>query len=153
MSFLTYSVAVPVWLLVLLIAGVTPLLYKLYRLLSAFRRGNIVKEEHDDVVVWKIRTNRPSAAPKTSSADIARGKREGEKADIVHVLKVMVAEGERGLLIQSLADRMKVALPKAQHAMAKLVEKKLVEAVVGMSGTKYYLTKLGREYCASKGLH
>jgi len=152
MSFLTTSVAVPVWLLILLVAGITPLLFKLYRLVQAFKRGNIVKEEHEDVVLWKIRSSKPSASSKKSSSDLARDKRQEEKADIAQVLKIMASQGERGILIQSLADRMQIKLSKAQFAIGKLVDKKLVEEVVGMSGTKYYLTQLGRNYCSSKGI-
>lgn len=151
MSFLTTSVAVPVWLLILLIAGFTPLLFKLYRLAQAFRRGNIIKEEQEDVVVWKIRSSKPTASAKKAISDIARDKRHEEKADIAHVLKIMASQGERGILIRSLADQMQVNLSKAQLAIGKLVDKKLVEEVVGVSGTKYYLTQLGRNYCSSKG--
>lgn len=153
MSFISYSVQVPVWLLILLLLATTPLLLKLYRLVQGFRKGHIVKEVQEDEVDWKIESNKPSAAPKKSSADIAREKRHEEKSDIVHVLKIMAREGERGMLVQSLADQMQVDITKVQHAIAKLVEKELIEEVVGMSGTKYYLTQLGKNYCNSKGIH
>jgi len=153
MAFLMHSVAVPVWVLILLIAGMLPLLNKLVKLLIDIKRGKIVREVQEDVVLWKFKNTKQSIAPKKSVSDIAREKRHDEKADIVHTLKILTEEGERGMLIQSIADRLNINIAKAQHAVAKLVDKKLVEEVVGMSGTKYYLTELGKNYCKSKGLN
>ena len=39
---------------------------------------------------------------------------------------------------------------KAKQAMTKLVDKNMVDEVVGISGTKYYLTQIGKDYCRSK---
>ena len=123
MSLFSETVSIPVWLLLLMIVGMIPLFVKLYKLSDRFRRGDIVKEEHGDVVLWKLRTIKRSAA----------------------------AEGDKGMLLQSVADQMKSGTSKVQQAMQPLIDKKLVEEVVGVSGTKYYLTQLGKNYCASKG--
>lgn len=152
MSLLSSSVSVPVWLLILLLAAIAPHFVKLFRLIKAYKKGDIVREEHADVVLWKIRADRPSARPKKSTVDVEREKRHQEKSDIRDVLKIMAKEGDRGILIKSLADRMQANISKVQQAIDKLVEKQFVEEVVGMSGTKYYLTQLGRNYCNSKGL-
>jgi predicted transcriptional regulator len=152
MSFLSQSVSIPVWLLILLVVAVLPLMLNLYRLVSRFKRGEIVREEHSEEVLWKIKNEMHARSPKKTVKDFARDKRNEEKTDIVHVLKIMAKEGEKGILIQSVADRMHITMSKTQQAMKKLVEKKLVEEVVGVSGIKYYLTELGKNYCASKGI-
>lgn len=152
MSFLFHTVAIPVWLLIMMIAAMIPLFVEVYALLMQLKRKEIVKEEDSDLVVWKVRSPKQSISPKKTVEEFAREKRHEEKSDIVHVLKIMAHEGDKGILIQSVADRMNVALSKTQSAMKKLVDKKLVEEVVGVSGTKYYLTQLGRNYCTSKGI-
>ena len=151
MSLFSETVSIPVWLLLLMIVGMIPLFVKLYKLSDRFRRGDIVKEEHGDVVLWKLRTIKRSAAPNNPQADYAKEKSREKKSDILHVLKVMAAEGDKGMLLQSVADQMKSGTSKVQQAMQPLIDKKLVEEVVGVSGTKYYLTQLGKNYCASKG--
>jgi len=152
MSFLSQSIAVPVWLLILIMVAMLPLLVSLYRLVLRLKRGEIVREEHSEEVLWKIRNEMHAKSPKKTVKEFARDKRHEEKTDIVHVLKIMAKEGEKGILIQSVADRMHITMAKTQQAMKKLVDKQLVEEVVGMSGVKYYLTELGRNYCASKGI-
>jgi predicted transcriptional regulator len=66
------------------------------------------------------------------------------------VLKIMLKEGEKGVMMQTIADRMGTNLTKAKQAVTKLVDKKMVDEVVGVSGTKYYLTPLGKDYCQRK---
>ena len=152
MSFFSQSLAVPVWVFILMLVAMLPALYLLYKLVQRFMHGEIVREEHSDMVLWKIRNQMHTVSPKKTVADVAHDKRHEEKTDIAHVLKLLLKEGEKGILIQSIADRLDTSLAKIQHAMKKLVDRKLVDEVVGVSGTKYYLTQLGRSYCTSKGL-
>lgn len=150
MTFLSQTVEIPVWFLILMLAAMAPWLVILFKLIYQYKRGKIVKEEHSDMVLWKVKTEKRSAKPGKTVAEYAREKRHEKKTDILLVLKILAKEGEKGLLIQSIADRMHANISKAQQAMKELVEKKLVDEVVGVSGTKYYLSQLGKNYCTSK---
>ncbi|MGD8926212.1 MAG: hypothetical protein PVG20_05150 [Thioalkalispiraceae bacterium] len=150
MSLFTQSISIPVWLFILLMLAMIPLLYMVFMLIYQFMRGDIVKEEHSDMVVWKFSSPRRSAAPKKKSADITKEKEREKKSDLVQVLKILLKEGEKGVLMQTIADRMGTNISKTQHAMQILVEKQMVDEVVGVSGIKYYLTQAGRDYCQRK---
>ena len=150
MSFLTQTVSMPIWFLIMMNVIMILLLVKLFSLVYRFNRGDIVKEEHSDMVVWKIKTRKPAASPNKSSSDMAKEKDQEKKEELVKVLKVLLKEGDKGVMMQTIADRMGTNTTKAKHAMAKLVDKKMVEEVVGVSGTKYYLTQVGKDYCRSK---
>lgn len=150
MSFLTQTVSIPVWLLILMLVAIIPLLLKLVKLLYRFKQGNIVKEEESDMVVWKIKSNRGPAKPKNSSTTHTAQKKQEEKEDLVGVLKVLLKEGEKGVRLKTISDQLGVSMSKVQNAINKLVEREMVEEVVGMSGPKFYLTQLGAEYCRRK---
>ncbi|MBI1424614.1 MAG: hypothetical protein GC149_14300 [Gammaproteobacteria bacterium] len=149
MSFFTQSVSIPIWFLIMMNVIVVALLVKLFLLVNRYNRGEITKEEHSDMVVWTIRT-KDSAKPKTTPVIPDEEKKREKKEDLVQVLKVLIKEGERGVLKQTITDRMGSNRANTQRALEVLVEKKLVEEVNGMSGTKYYLTQAGRDYCKSK---
>ena len=156
MSFLTETVAVPVWLLILLIGGIIPLLVKAYKAFIRFKRGDITREEQakaerDNLVLMKLRTLKKSAAPSKSVADVAKEKSKEKKTDILHVLQIMAVEGDKGTLLRTVSDRMNISTSKVQQAMQQLTEKQLVEEVTGVSGTRYYLTDVGKKYCRKKG--
>ena len=126
------------------------LLLKIFSLVYRFNRGDIVKEEHSDMVVWKIKTRKP-AVPSTKPVDnVADEKEREKKEEVVQVLKILLKEGEKGVMMQTISDRMGTNTTKAKQAMTKLVDKNMVDEVVGISGTKYYLTQIGKDYCRSK---
>ncbi len=151
LSFLTDAVAVPVWLFILLIAGLVPLFYQLIKLIGHFKRGEIVKEVDDGVVLWKIRK---SATPRKSPTDVSKEqeKQKESESNIIQVLKVMAAEGDKGILLKSVVDRVSISNANVQRAVQELIGRKIIEEVIGVSGTKYYLTQIGKMYCAKKGL-
>lgn len=151
LSFFTDSVAVPIWLLLIMIIGLVPLFMKLVKLVNHLRRGEIVREEHSDMVLWRVRAVKPTARPKISSAEVEKEKNREKKDEILHVLQVMAVEGDKGMLLQAIADRMKIGTTKVQQAVKPLIDKNLVEEVTGVSGTKYYLTEVGKKYCIKKG--
>jgi predicted transcriptional regulator len=109
-------------------------------------------EERDNRVLLKLRTLRKTASPSRPPVDIAKEKSKEKKIDMVHVLKIMSAEGDKGILLKAIADRLKISSHKVQEALQQLTNKKLIEEVVGVSGTKYYLTELGKNYCMKKGI-
>ena len=156
LSFLTDTVAVPFWLFILLIAGLVPLFYQLFTLVNHFRRGEIVRETDDDMVLWKIRNVKRSASPKKSSTDISKEqeqeKQNEKESNINQVLKVVASGGDRGILLKSIVDRVSISSANVNRAVQELVGRKIIEEVAGVSGTKYYLTQVGKMYCAKKGL-
>ncbi len=122
----------------------------LAKFFSRVRRGDIIKEQESDMVIWKVRSQRRVAKPKTKAIDTSAQKKHEEKAELVEVLKILLKEGEKGVRLQTLSDKMGTSQSKVQQAMTNLIEKKLVDEVTTMSGTKYYLTQLGIDYCRSK---
>lgn len=80
----------------------------------------------------------------------AEKKQQERKVQLVQILKILLKEGDKGVLMNTVADRMDTSIHEAKHAMNKLMEKNLVEEVASVSGTKYYLTQTGKEYCRRK---
>ena len=156
LSFLTDTVAVPVWIFILLITGLVPLFYQLFKLINHFRRGEIVREADSDVVLLKIRNVKRSVSPRKSSTDIskeqAQEKQKENESNILQVLKVVADGGDKGILLKSIVDRVSISNANVQRSVKELVNRKIIEEVVGVSGTKYYLTQVGKMYCAKKGL-
>ena len=150
MSFLIQSVSIPIWFLIMMNVIVILLLLKLFELVHKFNRGDIVKEEHDDMVVWKIKTKKPTSTAIKLSTEASDEKERKQKEELVQILKILLKEGDKGVLMQTIADRMETNTTKAKHTISKLVDKKMVDEVVGVSGIKYYLTQLGRDYCLRK---
>jgi predicted transcriptional regulator len=156
LSFLTNTVAVPVWLFILLIAGLVPVFYNLFKLFNHFRRGEIIREADSDVVLWKVRNTKRTAAPRKSSTEMSKEqeqeKEKEKETNIIQVLKVVAAEGDKGILLKSVVDRASISNANVQRAIQELVSRKIIEEVSGVSGTRYYLTQVGKIYCTKKGL-
>lgn len=153
MSFLFHTVSVPVWVLIVMIGGLLPMLVQLFEVLYRLTQGGeVVKEEHSDMVVWKVRKVKSTAIPKHRPVDANRRKKKEEKADILQILRVISMKGEQGVLLQSITDNTEIEPVKLQPAMQSLLEKKFIDEVPGVNGKKYYLTLLGKKYCSSKGL-
>lgn len=150
MSFFLQTVAVPFWLIVIMIAVMLPTLFRMFMFIYRIKRGDIVKEEQGDVVVWKLRSRPRTAVPKKSSISRQQVKEREQKTQLVQILKILLKEGDKGVLMKTVADRMDANIVNIQHSMRKLIEKNLVDEVVGVSGTKYYLTSHGKEYCRRK---
>lgn len=150
MALFTLSVSIPLWLLIIMIGIIVFPLVQLLMLAYRYIQGDIVKEEHSDMVVWKVKSRKRTAVPKRKSEGHARVKEQEKKADLAQALKVLLQEGDKGVLMQTIADRMGTSTTNAQHAMQKLIDNSLVDEVVGVSGTKYYLTQAGKDYCRRK---
>lgn len=150
MAFLSYPLSIPLWLFILMLAAMVPFLMMLIGLFRRFRHGEIVKEEQSDMVVWKVRSQRRAAAPKQMTANINEQKKQEEKEYLTQVLKVLLKEGDKGVRPQTIADQIGIGSSKVQSAISKLIEREMVEEVAGMSGTRFYLTQAGVEYCRRK---
>ena len=153
LSFLTATVAIPVWLLILMVVAMTPFFLKLYRLWRRFRGADQPDRMHEgQSVLMKLVSIRRSAPSGKKAAPAAKARTDEQKVNMGRVLKVLVSQGETGMLLQSIADRSGIATTQAKQAVERLLDKQLIEEVPGMTGTKYFLTGLGKNYCARKGL-
>ncbi len=138
------------WFLIMMNVVVLLLLANLFWLVYRYKRGDITKEEHSDMIVWTVKSRKRIAKPKKPAPDPAVEKEREKKDELAQVLKILLKEGEKGVLMQTIADRMGTNVAKAQHAMNKLVENKMVDEVIGVSGTKFFLTQAGKDYCRRK---
>jgi len=128
------------------------LIVRLFKVFKSDKREEITKGERDNRVLLKLRTLRKSASPSKPPVDVAIEKSKEKKIEMVHVLKIMAAEGDKGVLLKAISDRLEISSHKVQEALQQLTNKKLIEEVVGVSGTKYYLTDLGKDFCRKKGI-
>ena len=65
-------------------------------------------------------------------------------------MKALADSGETGVLPKSISDKMSIDSLETSNALTYLVEKEYAEMINGTSGSKYYLTDLGRQYCINK---
>jgi hypothetical protein len=137
MSFLTTQVSLPLWLLILMIAGMIPLLIKIIKLSK--RVGFLGKK-------WR----RIDSTMRTISP-AEKEKQKSKRATEVSVLKLLAVKGDQGMLLQSIADTLKIDSNTTNHALKYLEGKNMVEIVSSMGGNKYYLSKVGKSYCSKKG--
>lgn len=151
MSILTHTVSIPLWLLVLLFVIMAPTLVRLFKFLLQFKQASLKIEDRENQMAWTMKNRLRSASPKLAPAASEADKKEQQrKKQLVQMLKILFKEGDKGVLMKTVADRMETSILEAQHAMNKLMERKLVEEVSSVSGTKYYLTQAGKEYCRRK---
>lgn len=73
-----------------------------------------------------------------------------KKQNIRTVLKVLAEGGEKGVLPKSISDKTNITTIDTKTALTYLIEKKYAEEINSTSGTKYYLTDVGRKYCINK---
>ena len=141
MSYLSVQVAVPLWLLLLMVIGLIPLFFQLLKWL----KGKGILNKADIVLDNHIKTIVPvKSKPETASK---KPKRQNE----VNILKLLARRGDQGILLQSIADTLAIDSNVAKSALGYLEGKKLVEVIEGMSGDKFFLTKVGKNYCEKKG--
>jgi len=74
----------------------------------------------------------------------------GKKKNIQAVLTVLAEAGEKGILPKSIVDKTDINTLETNSALTYLTEKEYVEEINSTNGTKYYLTKLGEQYCVNK---
>ena len=140
MDFLTIQVLVPLWVLLLMIIGMLPLLFKVLKWL----KGKGLVKDKDIVIGGEMKFIKPK---KTNEETQKKNKRVNE----VNILKLLAVKGDQGMLVQSIADFLKIDSNATNHALNYLVEKNMVEMVIAMGGDKYFLSNAGKKYCIKKG--
>lgn len=141
MGFLTTQVSLPLWLLIIMIAGMVPVFLKLYRF---FKSRGLLGRKDNIIIDSQMKTIAPILKEE-------EGTRKSKRPVEVKILKLLATKGDQGILLQSIADLLKIDSNSANRALNYLSEKSMVESVNSMAGNKYYLTTAGKKYCTTKG--
>lgn len=167
MSFLLSTFEVPLWFLVFAFACAAPLWFQWYQwtyrkfistdVLQKKRRTEVKENRAKDEVLKKATENwQGSEEINLNGSDAQKSRRdnlvtEAEQPYVKIVLKTLALNGDAGILIPSLADKLEVNTNEIKKALSYLEQNEFVESVVGGSGAKYYLASRGRRYCIKLG--
>lgn len=168
MSFFFDTIAIPFWFIVFIFASASPLWFKWYMLFhkkfivtgilqTKLRRAKSTAEIKMDVLKkatdhWNANSEHAEFSESHSKKRKAPKKKIDpvKKQSIRTVLKVLAEAGEAGILPRSISDKSGINSIEMMNAMNYLMEKKYAEEINSTSGTKHYLTELGRKYCINK---
>lgn len=168
MSFLSDTIAIPFWFIAFVIGSAAPLWFKWYMMFhkkfittgilqkklrraksTAEMKMDVLKKAtehwntHSDLAPYPDSHAKKRNAPKKTIDPV-------KKQNIRTVLKVLASAGEAGILPKSISDKSGINSSETKNAMNYLLEKQYAEEINGTTGTKYYLTRLGRKYCINK---
>jgi len=163
MSFLLETFQVPLWFLIFAFGCAAPLWIKWYKafykkfivtgiLERKLRKAAEVAEEKVDIFKkatdgWNESVEKDI---KTSELKKSREKYLQTEADqpyVKIVLKTLALNGDAGMLLQSISDKLEISSNDIKSALSYLEKNEFVEAV----GTKYYLAGRGKKYCIKRG--
>lgn len=166
MSFLTATFEIPLWFLVFAFACAAPLWISWYQYLyRKFIKSSFFKNKFSDSegfdseisVLQKATDNwNASVEHELQAAELKKSKREHDISSanqpyVKIVLKMLALHGDAGMLIQSIADKLEINSNEIKSSLSYLEKNEFVEAVLGGSGTKYYLIGRGKKYCIKRG--
>lgn len=176
MSFFFETISIPFWFIIFVFGSAAPLWLKWYRLFykkyivtgilkKVFRKAKTKAENKMDILKkatdnWNANSELSgfSESGFSNSVSIKSPKNKSAKKsvdpaikqNIRSVLKVLAEAGEVGILPKSISDKTNISTIDTKKAISYLIEKKYAEEINSTSGTKYYLTELGRKYCINK---
>ena len=167
MSFLFSTFEIPLWFLIFAFACAAPLWIKWYQwiyrkfistdVLQKKRRTEVKENRAKDDILKKATENwQGSEEINLNGSDAQKSRRdnlvtEAEQPYVKIVLKTLALNGDAGILIPSLADKLEVNTIEIKKALSYLEKNEFVESVAGGSGVKYYLASRGRRYCIKLG--
>lgn len=167
MSFLFSTFEIPLWFLIFAFACAAPLWIKWYQwiyrkfistdVLQKKRRTEVKENRAKEDILKKATDNwQGSEEINLNSSDAQKSRRdnlvtEAEQPYVKIVLKTLALNGDAGILIPSLADKLEVNTNEIKKALSYLEKNEFVESVAGGSGAKYYLASRGRRYCIKLG--
>jgi hypothetical protein len=140
MSFFTSQVSFPLWLVILMVAGLAALLVSLFKLF----KGRWLSVKEDVVIDSSMKT----IAPVQHDEETAR---KPKRPNEVKILKLLAVKGEQGMLLQSIADSLQIDSNTTSRALKYLEANKMVDVINAMGGDKYFLSNVGKNYCSMKG--
>ena len=168
MSFLFETFSVPLWFMIFTFACASPLWIKWYRwVYKKVKKSKIMEKEsevfefdnaEEEISLFEKATNNwnDNTKHERKTKELKKSKREhdnnsNEQPYVKIVLKTLALNGEAGMLNQSIADTLEIKSNEIKSSLAYLEKNEFVEAVLGGSGTKYYLADRGRKYCSKHG--
>ena len=167
MSFLFETFNVPLWFLVFAFACAIPLWISWYKafykkfivtgiLERNLRKAAEVAEEKVDIIKkatenWNTNTEQNQEAEALNKARRQHLSTEEEQPYVKIVLKTLALNGDAGMLIQSIADKLNVGTNDVKGSLTYLEKNEFVESVTAGSGTKYYLSSRGKRYSIKQG--
>ena len=167
MSFLLSTFEIPLWFLIFAFACAAPLWIQWYQwiyrkfistdVLQKKRRTEVKENRTKEDILKKATENwQGSEDVILNSSDAQKSRRENlvteaEQPYVKIVLKTLALNGDAGILIPSLADKLEVNTNEIKKALSYLEKNEFVESVAGGSGAKYYLASRGRRYCIKLG--
>lgn len=168
MSFFFETILIPFWFIVFVFASAMPLWIKWYKKFhkkfvatgilgkkiqqaksAAEMKVDILKKATDH---WNKNSGQAeSSESKAKKRKVVKKNPDSvKKHNIQIVLKLLADGGEKGVLPKSISDKTNINIIETTNALTYLIEKKYAEVINSTSGTKYYLTELGRKYCINK---
>ena len=174
MSFLFETIALPFWFIVFFIGSAMPLWIKWYKIFykkyivtgilqKKFQHATTSAEDMKKDVLKKATEHWDDngeasdflgGSVKSRSVKkrkvVKKSVDSSKKKNIRAVLIVLAEAGETGILPKSIVDKTDINTLETNSALTYLTEKEYAEEINSTNGTKYYLTKLGAQYCANK---
>lgn len=168
MSFLFTTFPIPLWFLVFAFACAAPLWINWYKIFyKKVIVGKLYKNEffeseevifEDESSLFQKATDNWNASVEhdREKENLKKSKRQhdAQSADqpyVKIVLKTLSLNGDAGMLIQSIADKLEIKSNEIKSSLAYLEDNDFVEAVTTSSGSKYYLSSRGKKYCIKRG--
>ena len=168
MSFFFDTIEIPFWFIIFVFSSAAPLWFKWYKkfhkkfivtglLKKRFKKAKSVAEMKMDIFNKATNHwNENSELSEFSDSVVKKRKKQkkdidpAKKQNIQTVLKMLAEAGETGILAKSISDKTGISTLETTNALTYLVDKKYSELINSTTGTKYYLTDLGRRYCINK---
>ena len=167
MSFLTETLDVPLWFLVFAFASAAPLWVRWYKLFyrkfiatgilqrkikeagdAAEERANVLRKASEN---WKASEEHQSESSTLQRKRQENLSSESEQPYVKIVIKTLALQGDAGMLIPSIADKLEVSTNDIKSSLAYLEKNEFVESVNAGTGVKYYLSERGKRYAIKQG--
>lgn len=167
MSFLFETFQVPLWFLVFAFASAAPLWIKWYkwfyrkfivtgRLQKTLKEVSDVAEEKAQILKkatdnWNASVDHDIKTEETRKEKPEKLSSESEQPYVKIVLKTLALQGDAGMLIPSIADKLEISSNEIKSSLIYLEKNEFVEVVNASVGAKYYLSPRGKKYCIKRG--
>lgn len=167
MSFLFETFSVPLWFLVFTFGCAAPLWIRWYK--KVYKKvismdffedkfDDFEESKSEDISLfqkatdnWNASVDHDRKSEKLKKSSQEHSAKSADQPYIKIVLKTLAVNGDAGMLIQSIADKLEVSSNKIKSSLSYLEENEFVDAVVGSMGAKYYLSDRGKKYCIKRG--
>ena len=164
MSFLFETFQVPLWFLVFAFGCAAPLWIKWYKwFYNKFIVAGVIQKifskkgqefESEDISILQKATDgwNTSVEKDIKTAEIKKSSKkylqtEADQPYVKIVLKALAMNGDAGMLLQSISDKLEIGSNEIKSALSYLEKNEFIDAV----GSKYYLVERGKRYCIKRG--